>query len=83
MNDEIKENGSTSEGKISWRKILCWVALMLSTMVPIASIGAAITSLSLETDDKKDEAPIVCYIALGVSCFILIMGFISDIIFQL
>ena len=82
MNNEIKENGSTSEEKISWRKILCWVALMLSTMIPVASIGAAITSLSLENDEKKDEAPIVCYIAIGVSSFILITGFISDILFR-
>ena len=83
MNDEIKESGPTNEEKISWRKILCWVALMLSTLVPIASIGAAIASLSLETDEKKDEAPIICYIALGVSCFILLTGFISDILFQM
>lgn len=82
MNDEIKENGSTSEGKISWRKILCWVALMLSTMIPVASIGAAITSLSLEIEGQKDEAPIVCYIAIGVSSFILITGFISDMLFR-
>ena len=83
MNDKIKENGSTIEEKISWRKILSWVALMLSTMVPVASIGAAMISLSLEIDDEKDESPIICYIALGVSSFILITGFISDILFQL
>ena len=46
MNDKIKENGSTIEEKISWRKILSWVALMLSTMVPVASIGAAMVGLS-------------------------------------
>ena len=77
-----KENGSTNEEKISWRKILCWVALMLSTMVPVASIGAAIASLSLEDDDKKDESRVICYIAIGVSSFILITGFISDMLFR-
>ena len=77
-----KENGSTNEEKISWRKILCWVALMLSTMVPVASIGAAIASLSLEDDDKKDESRVICYISIGVSSFILITGFISDMLFR-
>ena len=82
MNDEIKENGSTNEGKISWCKILCWVALMLSTMIPVASIGAAITSLSLEVEGQKDEVSIINYIAIGVSSFILITGFISDMLFS-
>ena len=83
MNDEIKENGTTNEENISWRKVLSWVALMFSTTVPVASIGAAIASLSLEIDTQKDEAPILCYIAIGVASFVLITGFIFDLLFSL
>ena len=83
MQDKNKENDLIENGKaveISWRKVFSWVALCLSTIVPIASIGAAITSLSLEIEDDKDESKIICFIAIGVSTFMLLNEFILKII---
>ena len=82
MHEQNKENGLVENKKtnISWRKVFSWLALCFSTSVPIASIGAAITSLSLEPENDKDESKIVCFISLGVSAFLLLSDFILKIL---
>ena len=87
MSGKIKENGSTTNQnikekiEISWRKIFAWVALLLSTVVPEAAIGAAIVSCSLDTEKEDKESIIISLIAFGVSCFMVITEFISKIFF--
>lgn len=82
MYEQNKENGLVEDKKIniSWRKVFSWLALGFSTSVPIASIGAAITSLSLETENDKDESKIICFISLAVSAFLLLSDFILKIL---
>ena len=86
MSDKTKENGSVivenekDKIEVSWRKVFAWVALLLSTMVPIASIGSAIVSYSLETETIDKESVIISLIAFGVSSFMLISEFITSIL---
>ena len=83
MQEENKENSSTEQKKqleVSWCKICSWVALILSTMMPIASIGAAIVSFSFETETDGNEPKIVCFIAIAVSLFLLFNDFVLNLI---
>ena len=83
MYEQNKENGSQEPSKmieISWYKVSGWVALMLSTMVPIASIGAAITCLSLKTETDSDEGKILSIISLAISAFMLFNEFVTTIV---
>lgn len=88
MNEEVKENGVTTEQtdikefKSSWPKAFSWVAFVLSVVIPVASIGLSIMCLSGVGDDERDEVSLICYIAIGVSACFLLNDLILNIVFM-
>ena len=85
MNEEIKENGSTeSENEIeeyefSWRKLCCWITLLMSVMVPVAAIGLGIICIAKAEDEEKNEVCIVSAIGIVIAAFSVIFDFVLQI----
>ena len=85
MNEELRENGLTSEENenkdyvFSWRKFCSWLTLVLSVTIPVAAIGLSLMVLSSTTEDEKLEASIICYTAMAIGAFFLLNDFVLQI----
>ena len=83
MQEFNKEKGSPEQENakiISWEKVFSWTSLLLSTMVPVASIGAAIVSISLDINSDISETKVLNYISIGIATFMLLNEFLLKIL---
>lgn len=84
MNEQFEENvlveeeNKVDEKRFSWRKMLCWAALLFSLTSPLIAAGLATISISSATEDEKTEVSILAYIAIGISVFFVIYHFIVN-----
>lgn len=83
MNQENKENGLVESEKkeyvFSWRRLCIWIALVLSTALPIPAIGLGMICISSATEEEKKEVSIVSYIAIAVAVFLLVNQYVLEI----
>ena len=71
MNEETKVIA-----RFSFTKVLIWVALVLSVMIPFISLGASITALILAGPEDKEEVYTVSIISIAIAAFFTIINFI-------
>ena len=79
--DEIIETEAKPEevvvvSKFSLPKLLIWVALVFSVMLPFVSLGASITALIMTSPEEKEEVYTVSTISIVLAAFFTIMTFI-------
>ena len=85
MSEEIKENGLSSEinevkeTKFSWNKLFCWVSLILSITVPVASIGLSIICLSSINEENDKEGCALCYISIAIGAYFVLSDLVTSI----
>ena len=64
----------------SWRKMFAWVSILMALSSPLIAIGVSLICMNTASPKEKKEVSILCYIACGISAFLLIFDFITRFI---
>lgn len=79
-NGLVEEENIKKEYRFSWRRMLGWVAILLSLTSPLIAIGISLICINTADEDEKNEVSIICYVALGVAAFFFILDLISRVL---
>ena len=79
MEDKNQNNGLTKEKNksFSYSKLFSWIALFFSVTSPVMGIGFGILSMSLLTENDKEETKVINYIAISIAATLVLSDFVS------
>lgn len=78
MEENTTNNNLTEEKniKFTYSKLFSWIALFLATSSPVMGIGFAVLSISLLTEDDKEETKVINYISIALALVLVLFDII-------